>query len=462
MRPREAGCGAGKSAGNGMMLLSRWATAAMSAAAPRATATLIASAATATAPATAPVDPWSMPLTLMHDFAASSGAVCLDGSPGGFYLRPATQAGASQTGWVLHFQGDAWCFDPLDCLGRSKMGFGSSAPWANLTRGWNGGSLSPDNPRWGGYNKVILMNCDGASFTGDRVDPLVISDPRTGNPAKLYFRGRRILDAVIATLARDHGLRRAEDVLLTGCSSGGLAAYLHSDYVRDSIRALAPKLRRFKTAPVSGFFLLHNNVDGAAVYPDQMKNVYAMQNASGGLSKRCLAAQPPNEQWRCMFAQNAYAHTAVPTFVENSALDSWQTWCIFTAEYITGWPKPSTGANGNCSAAKGWRACSQDPENCSAAQMSILNSYMTDYVATLKATRAFSAKGNGAFIHSCHNHCEGLAAGWGQYTIGNTTMGEAAASWWDAQNEPAEAHTYLPCHYHTTKSPHKCNPTCFG
>lgn len=72
------------------------------------------------------------------------------------------------------------------------------------------------------------MNCDGASFTGIRAEPFVISDPQTGSPAKLFFRGKRILDAVIATLARDHGLRLATNVLLTGCSSGGLAAYLHS------------------------------------------------------------------------------------------------------------------------------------------------------------------------------------------------------------------------------------------
>ena len=33
----------------------------------------------------------------------------------------------------------------------------------------------------------------------------------------LFFRGKRILDAIIETLARDHGLTHAHDVLLTGC-----------------------------------------------------------------------------------------------------------------------------------------------------------------------------------------------------------------------------------------------------
>ena len=42
----------------------------------------------------------------------------------------------------------------------------------------------------------------------------------------LWFRGRRILDAIMETLQQpQYGLAKATDVLLTGCSAGGLAAY---------------------------------------------------------------------------------------------------------------------------------------------------------------------------------------------------------------------------------------------
>ena len=44
-------------------------------------------------------------LYLMRDFAAADGAVCLDGSPAGFYYRPATDP-ANKNDWVIHFQGD--------------------------------------------------------------------------------------------------------------------------------------------------------------------------------------------------------------------------------------------------------------------------------------------------------------------------------------------------------------------
>jgi len=44
-------------------------------------------------------------LYLMRDFAVADGAVCLDGSPAGFYYRPATDP-ANKNDWVIHFQGD--------------------------------------------------------------------------------------------------------------------------------------------------------------------------------------------------------------------------------------------------------------------------------------------------------------------------------------------------------------------
>lgn len=94
---------------------------------------------------------------------ADPGAVCLDGSPGVFYWHPATDPKHAND-WILSFKGDGWCFDEQDCLGRSKMGFGGSDFLANVTNGWNGGVLSGDDKDFGGFNKVILENCDGARY----------------------------------------------------------------------------------------------------------------------------------------------------------------------------------------------------------------------------------------------------------------------------------------------------------
>ena len=294
-----------------------------------------------------------MRLVTMTDKAKSDGAVCLDGSPGVFYWHPATDP-KHENDWILSFKGDGWCYDAQDCLGRSKNGFGGSDFLSNVTTGWNGGILSGNDKDFGGFNKVILENCDGASLTGDMTEPLMVSNhAQPEEPAvPIFFRGRRIRDAIFATLLDPqgpYGMHKAENVLLTGCSSGGLAAYLHSDWAHALMVRSAPSLKRFKTLGVSGFFLQHDSVQGLPVYQTQMANVMQMQNTTGALNPACLAARSEDKAWECMFAQNSYAVTKVPTFVENSALDMWQMWCIYGAAPLSGFPNATSSMNGNCS-----------------------------------------------------------------------------------------------------------------
>jgi len=214
-------------------------------------------------------------MRLVRVAAADKTAVCLDGSPGVFYWHPATDP-KHKNDWILSFKGDGWCFDAQDCLGRSKNGFGGSDFLANFTRGWNGGELGGNDKDFGGFNKVILENCDGASLTGDVAEPLLVRNAaRPQEPATpIYFRGRHIRDAIFDTLLDPlgpYGMAKAENVLLTGCSSGGLAAYLHSDWAHALMKKRAPKLKKFKTLGVSGFFLQHDSVQGKPVYQTQVR-----------------------------------------------------------------------------------------------------------------------------------------------------------------------------------------------
>ena len=146
----------------------------------------------------------------------------------------------------------------------------------------------------------------------------------------------------------------------------------------------------------------------------------------------------------------------------NSALDSWQTACILTAELPDRYPNQTDYSNGVCAAADGWAACSRNPEQCTAPQVNAMNDYIGDFEADLRGGKGtYSAPGNGAFVHSCHTHCE--AQNDEQYTrfaIGGVTMQQAVSKWWSAEPmEPAAAHTYSPCLYNPA-APHKCNPTC--
>jgi len=115
-------------------------------------------------------------------------------------------------------------------------------------------------------------------------------------------------------------------------------------------------MTKFAAASISGFFLDHTNVDGEAVYPTEMKNIFELANSTHGLNDACIQAFPEEDQWKCNFAENAYAHTKSHIFPLNSALDSWQTGCIFTSLLPDNFPNQTGTENGICYAADPWQA----------------------------------------------------------------------------------------------------------
>ena len=76
------------------------------------------------------------------------------------------------------------------------------------------------------------------------------------NGSQISYRGRWIRDALIAHLASAHGLAAATDVVVGGCSAGGLTVYLNLDAVAAQITALSPAApARVRGLADAGFFL---------------------------------------------------------------------------------------------------------------------------------------------------------------------------------------------------------------
>lgn len=397
-----------------------------------------------------------MDLVMMNN-EVTNGAVCLDGTAAGFYYSRSTNT-ANSNDWQIYFTGGGWCYDEQDCYGRSFSGLGSSTNWAKTSS--IGGMLSDNcatNPDFCNYNRVQLAYCDGNSFSGDRTDPVVVN----GKP--LYFRGRRILDAVIRTLlTQNFGLGNAANILLTGCSAGGLAAYLHADYVYSLVQSF-PSLVRYKVAPISGFFLLQNNIAGIPVYPTEMQSIFNLANSTNGLNTNCIAAKAPADQWQCNFAQESYAYTTVPIFALNSAFDAWQSGCIFTADLPNGFPNQTNPkVNGNCTAVSGWSECLQNLNFCSPDQVYYVNGYIFSFTTTMTSIPTYSKAGNGAFIHSCVTHCEAQSdPAFNTFAVNGVTMRKALGTWWNsATSTPAFNNSYRPCTYQVADPPRQCNPTC--
>eukprot|EP00053_Salpingoeca_punica_P010733 m.96143 g.96143 ORF g.96143 m.96143 type:complete len:440 (-) comp15477_c0_seq1:715-2034(-) len=380
------------------------------------------------------------------EIAQATGALCLDGTPPGFYYAPANTDvdPSAATKWVVYIQGGGWCYTLDDCLARANTSLGSSK-FFGKTFGTGEGPFSSNpliNPEFVNYHRVGFAYCDGASFSGNADEPVVVR----GTP--LYFRGHRILVELFGMLHRQFGMDQGTHLLVTGCSAGGLSTFLHADYIRDN---LFPAGGYVKAMPISGFFLLHDDGNGNNLYPDQMKNVVAMQNATGGLHQGCVASLPADEQWRCIFANYSYAHTTTPMFVLNSALDSWQLYNIYTV----------AASFSNCSAP-------YFPD-CSASNIAVLNKYAQDFSRDLQSLSVYSQNGNGAFIDMCFEHCAGEGSGWAQYSLalqGQTSprrpMFQAADDWWrqPPSSTPAKLYNYLADCLLNKQAPHQCQASC--
>lgn len=93
--------------------------------------------------------------------------------------------------------------------------------------------LQVANPLLHNYTMVYVRYCDGAYYSGRRAAPVIV-----GNQS-LHFAGAHITEAVVAELAKSAGLRAATDVVVSGCSAGGIRVYAHLDQIRAMLPAAA-------------------------------------------------------------------------------------------------------------------------------------------------------------------------------------------------------------------------------
>ncbi|XP_024525154.1 pectin acetylesterase 3 isoform X2 [Selaginella moellendorffii] len=239
----------------------------------------------------------------------SSGAVCLDGSVPAYHLLP----GASNS-WHISLEGGGWCDSVVSCANRAKGHWGSSIYMQSPT-GF-AGSLSNDasvNPDFFNWTQVFVRYCDGASFTADVEEPLVSSSGQV-----LYFRGKRILRAVIDDL-RSKGLSNATQVLLSGCSAGGLSTILHCN----DVQSLLDPGVTLKCLSDAGFFINTSDPGGHYLMSKLYKDVVSLHKLENTLDQSCIG-DSNGDATKCFFPEIMKAYVKPPLFLLNAAYDSWQ------------------------------------------------------------------------------------------------------------------------------------------
>lgn len=326
----------------------------------------------------------TMQLNLLSSYP---NAKCLDGSTAGYYFAPGHGSGDNK--FYIDHQGGGWCETMERCLQRSTTTHGSSLDWPERAE-WRKSHLfstSPaDNPLAYNWNKVYVRYCDGSSFTSNQKDPVEIDG------VQLHMRGIGIIEAVMEDLATgDKGLGTATDVIIGGCSAGGLAALLHCDRWADHIKSYSSNAK-VVCAPESGFFVDYSAVTSDAVtFFDLMGHSALLHNPV--LPTNCVD-NFDGHIFLCLFPEVFVQYLETPIFVMQSKYDDWARGAIELADGDVG----------------------------------VANS-LGDYALNILIQSAMSTnEESGGFIDSCARHCNGF-----NVEIDGMKKTAALEVWYDGQ-----------------------------
>jgi len=322
-----------------------------------------------------------------HSLEAYPHAKCLDGSPARYYL---SRGNTSRL--FIFFEGGGFCQNLSACQKRAATYLGSTSqdpPTLALDRPYF--SRSPAaSPLLSSFTFVFVRYCDGGYFSGARGAAVM------HNGTLLHFRGSWILKAVIA----DVKLREAADVVIGGCSAGGIHVLAHLD----AIRAMLPARVALSGFADSGFYM------DVADFTSRKRFVVspAGQNATSLLSPGCTAAFPAEKE-KCLIAQRNAPFLQLPTFVWQSRYDLDQRSCELSPD---------------CAASAA----------CVDAYAHELSSAIREQLLGRRRPR------HGAFIDVCARHCDDGVKWPHTVTVDGVTPLQAFARWY-ASRQVAHSRT---------------------
>ena len=124
---------------------------------------------------------------------------------------------------------------------------GSSKNYPDVLDHTNSGILSnvqAVNPHFWNWTKANIMYCDGSVHHGSRLEPIVFRD------ALLYLRGMNNTMQHFKYLNDTYDLFKADKIVLTGESAGGVATFAYSNYIYENSES-----KNVYAIPDSGLFL---------------------------------------------------------------------------------------------------------------------------------------------------------------------------------------------------------------
>eukprot|EP00443_Scrippsiella_acuminata_P053048 CAMPEP_0115513178 /NCGR_PEP_ID=MMETSP0271-20121206/74935_1 /TAXON_ID=71861 /ORGANISM="Scrippsiella trochoidea, Strain CCMP3099" /LENGTH=296 /DNA_ID=CAMNT_0002943447 /DNA_START=266 /DNA_END=1156 /DNA_ORIENTATION=+ len=276
------------------------------------------------------------------------------------------------------------------------------------------------NPLLYNWNWVMLISCDCSYFSGNREDPMRVPQGLPHDDVDLYFRGWYNLLATVSQLnstkAVNGGLTAATDIMLSGCSAGGVGTHLHLDALRPYLPAGA-SLTGFSD---SGFFVATEK------YKALKKFSWENMNVTGTLHPECIADYK-GEEWACIAGAVGAMYQKTPLFMVQSRYDVVQM-----------------GENA--------------PDGCG-AEPTCIREYGANLTELTDAWIKDSPQ-RALFLHSCWGHCSGASM-----SVNGTTPLKALAKWWSGGHSGGktwEQPAMYPCKNCCDGDPESASPMLLG
>ena len=341
-------------------------------------------------------------------------AICLDGNPGGYYIKNGTGSGVNK--WAIHHQGGGWCqmetpyqtWPNDNCLDRANTTLGTLER-DPLHQDWSStlGCASCSNHFKSNWNHVYIRYCDGGTYAGT-LNHSFAGKYSNGTVGEVFFQGKYILQDVIQSLKINYGDRfiKGNEFVIGGSSAGGLAVYLHLDWWRKQL----PSNAIVVGLADSGYFLDWTlNTTSAHSYDSDLRWGFENMHLSNGVNQKCIQEQKATNQPKsnCIFAKYTLPHVATPIFVLQSLFDSWQLQWEHGIEH-----------QGSSKKISNFVALNKYGDR---LKTSIASALQKNTVGTI-----------GGFIERCFHHCTTKELWTSTPTIHNLTQQESFSIWYDA------------------------------
>jgi hypothetical protein len=174
------------------------------------------------------------------------------------------------------------------------------------------GILSYDE---GGYfnnwPKVIIKNCDGGSYLGNR-------EPITYKNKKIYFRGSQNILEAVRYLNSIKFLRDRQEIVMVGSFNAGIGMLMWADYFKSQT------LGSFRVIADAVLFLNeYNHRHKRYSIENRMKQIEKIVFGNATIPNKKCAAAHVNEEWKCLFINELINFVDHPVYFLQSLYDGW-------------------------------------------------------------------------------------------------------------------------------------------